>query len=150
MFASALVVALGAAPCPDSGTALIVETGVHRLTLCEAGVALSTHKVAIGSGGVAKKRVGWAQTPLGTFTLSAPRASAQFHTFIPLVNPDPKRFSAWAIGLHGPPRATKDEGDLNVDTDWTWGCIALRSDERIDEVTAWVREKKVTRVEFRE
>jgi hypothetical protein len=31
-----------------------------------------------------------------------------------------------------------------------WGCIALRSDERIDEVAAWVREKKVTRVEFRE
>ena len=109
-----------------------------------------TPRVAIGSGGVAKKRVGWAQTPLGIFTLAALRPSAQFHTFIPLVNPDLKRFSAWAIGLHGPPRATKDEGDVNIDTDWTWGCIALRSDERIDEVAAWVREKKVTRVEFRE
>ena len=109
-----------------------------------------TPRVAIGSGGVAKKRVGWAQTPLGIFTLAALRPSAQFYTFIPLVNPDLKRFSAWAIGLHGPPRATKDEGDVNIDTDWTWGCIALRSDERIDEVAAWVREKKVTRVEFRE
>jgi hypothetical protein len=146
----AVLIILAAAPCPGAGTALIVETGAHRLTLCEAGAAHSTHRVAIGSGGVAKKRVGWAQTPLGIFTLAAPRPSAQFHTFIPLVNPDPKRFSAWAIGLHGPPRATKDEGDVNIDTDWTWGCIALRSDERIDEVAAWVREKKVTRVEFRE
>jgi hypothetical protein len=116
----AVLIILAAAPCPDAGTALVVETGAHRLTLCEAGVAHSTHRVAIGSGGVA------------------------------IVNPDPKRFSAWAIGLHGPPRATKDEGDVNIDTDWTWGCIALRSDERIDEVAAWVREKKVTRVEFRE
>ena len=149
MFALASLV-LAVAPCPDHGTAVIVETGEHRMTLCEAGEPHSTYRVAIGSGGVAKKRVGWAQTPLGTFTLSAPRPSSQFHTFIPLVNPDPKRFSAWAIGLHGPPRATKDEGSLNVDSDWTWGCIAVMSDQLIDDVAAWVRERKVTRVEFRE
>ena len=120
------------------------------MTLCESGTAAHTYRVAIGSGGIAGKRVKWAQTPTGTFTLLAPRPSAQFHTFIGLANPDPKRFSAWAIGLHGPPRETKDEGAVNVDSDWTLGCIAVMSDQLIDEVSAWVREKKVTRVEFRD
>jgi hypothetical protein len=136
--------------CPSRGTAVIVETGAHRLSLCDAGVEVKHFRVALGSGGVAKRRVGWAQTPLGTFTLLAPRASKNFHNFIGLQNPDPKRFSAWAIGLHGPPRDTRDAGDLNVDRDWTWGCIALASDGLIDEVAAFVRERHVTRVEFRE
>lgn len=138
------------ATCPPTGAALVVETGAHRLTLCREGEATATYQVALGSGGVAKQRVKWAQTPLGVFQLALPRPSAQFHTFIPLVNPDPKRFSAWAIGLHGPPRDTKDEGERNVSSDWTWGCIALASDALIDEVAAFVREHRVRRVEFRE
>lgn len=138
------------AACPAKGTAVVVETGAHTMSLCADGAEVKRYRVAIGSGGVAKKRVGWAQTPLGTYTLVAPRRSKQFHTFIGLVNPDPKRFSAWAIGLHGPPRESKDEGDLNVASDWTWGCIAVASDALIDEVAAFVRERKVTRVEFNE
>lgn len=145
-----LLLALALTSCPARGTAVIVETSAHRLALCEAGEELRTFRVAIGSGGVAKKRVGWAQTPLGVFTLAAPRASKQFHTFIPLVNPDPKRFSAWAIGLHGPPRESKDASEVNVASDWTWGCIAVESDALIDEVATFVREKRVTRVEFRD
>ena len=136
--------------CPVRGTAVVVETNAHRLTLCDAGRETKHYRVAIGSGGIAKQRVGRAQTPLGTFTLLAPRASKNFHVFIGLQNPDPKRFSAWAIGLHGPPRDTRDAGDLNIETDWTWGCIALASDALIDEVAAFVRERNVTRVEFRE
>jgi hypothetical protein len=147
MLALALSLVVGA--CPSKGTAVVVETGAHRMSLCADGVALKEYRVALGSGGVATKRVGWAQTPLGTYTLVAPRPSKQFHTFIGLVNPDPKRFSAWAIGLHGPPRESKDSGDVNVDSDWTWGCIAVASDQLIDEVAAFVRERKVTRVEFR-
>lgn len=141
---------LTATPCPAKGTAVIVETSAHRMTLCDEGAEKKQYRVAIGSGGIAKKRVAFAQTPLGTYTLAAPRSSANYHVFIPLVNPDPKRFSAWAIGLHGPPRETKDSGELNVSSDWTWGCIAVASDQLIDEVAAFVRERKVTRVEFRE
>jgi len=144
-----LSLVLAAAPCPEKGTAVIVETALHRMSLCAQGEVKHSYRVAIGSGGVATKRVGWAQTPLGTYTLVAPRPSAHFHTFIGLVNPDPKRFSAWAIGLHGPPRESKDSGELNVASDWTWGCIAVASDELIDEVAKFVRELKVTRVEFR-
>ncbi len=143
--------ALSASPldCPAKGTALVVAAREHRLARCEDGRAVKVHEVAIGSGGVAPKRVGWAQTPLGRFTLQAPRPSSQFHVFVPLENPDPKRFSAWAIGFHGPPRETKDAGKANVSVDWTLGCIAVSSDAEIDDIAAWVREKKVRRVEFR-
>lgn len=140
---------IAATPCPAKGAAVVVLTAEHTLVTCADGAELTRAPIALGSGGVAGKRVGWAQTPLGRFTLSAPRPSSQFHTFIPLVNPDPRRFSAWAIGLHGPPRDTKDAGLINVESDWTWGCIALASDEAIDALAAWVRAARVTHVEFR-
>ena len=136
-------------PCPARGAAIIVETAAHQMALCDAGNPVKVYRVAIGSGGVAAKRVGWAQTPLGVYSLSGPIPSSQFHVFVPLANPDPKRFSAWAIGLHGPTRDTKDEGSLNVSVDWTLGCIAVASDAEIDEVAAWVRATRVKRIELR-
>jgi L,D-peptidoglycan transpeptidase YkuD (ErfK/YbiS/YcfS/YnhG family) len=135
--------------CPRRGAAIIVETGSHQMTLCDGGAAVRVYRVALGSGGVASKRVGWAQTPVGAFSLSTPRPSTQFHLFVPLVNPDPKRFSAWAIGVHGPPRATKDLGVANVEVDWTLGCVALSSDAEIDEVAAWARTTGARRIELR-
>jgi hypothetical protein len=135
--------------CPSSGAAVVVDTSTHAMALCRDGQSDHRYDVAIGSGGPAPKRVGWAQTPLGRFTLAPPRESSSYHLFVPLVNPDPKRFSAWAIGIHGPPRVNKDDGHSNVETDWTLGCIAVSSDLEIDEVAAWIRALKVTRVEFR-
>lgn len=147
MLGAALSLLLSA--CPSAGHAIIVETSAHRLQLCANGTVEHEYPVAIGLNGVAPKRVGWAQTPLGRFTLGSPRPSTQFHTFVPLLNPDPKRFSAWAIGLHGPPRDSKDAGASNVAQDWTWGCIAVASDLDIDEIARWVVAAKVRTVEFR-
>ena len=149
MLTFVLTAALGAVACPASGAALVVDTASHRMTLCSGGQSEHTYDVAIGSGGPAPGRVGWAQTPLGHFTLAAPINSARYHVFVPLVNPDPKRFSAWAIGIHGPPRANKDDGHSNVESDWTLGCIAVASDAEIDQVSEWVRARHVTRVDFR-
>jgi len=128
---------------------VVVSTALHQLVLCDEGRAQREFPVAIGSGGPAPGRVGWAQTPLGKFTLAPPRGSSQFHLFVPLVNPDPKRFSAWAIGLHGPPRDSKEAGKSNVETDWTWGCIAVSSDPEIEAIAAWLSARSVKRVEFR-
>jgi len=146
---SLVVGSLLASLCPERGAAVIVETATHQLSLCREGAVDQHYDVAIGSGGVAARRVGWAQTPLGSFTLAAAVPSSHYHVFVPLVNPDPKRFSAWAIGIHGPPRANKDDGHSNVESDWTLGCIAVASDREIDEVAEWIRSNKVTRVEFR-
>lgn len=121
------------------------------MTLCANGEAAHDYDVAIGSGGAVPiaMRIGWAVTPLGTFTLTDPRPSSQFHLFIGLLNPAPKRFSAWAIGIHGPPRESKDAGHSNVESDWTWGCISVSSDSEIEEVSKWVREHSGRAVEFR-
>ena len=137
--------------CPAQGQLLLVDTAAHSLTLCANGQAAHRYDVAIGSGGAVpiEKRIGWAVTPLGHFTLTDPRPSSQFHLFIGLQNPVPKRFSAWAIGLHGPPRESRDAGHSNVESDWTWGCISVSSDPEIDEISSWVRENKVRAVEFR-
>jgi hypothetical protein len=147
VLAALLSTALSA--CPPSGAAVVVDTSTHAMELCRDGVSEHRYDVAIGSGGPAPKRVGWAQTPLGRFTLALPVVSAKYHVFVPLVNPDPKRFSAWAIGIHGPPRENKNDGHSNVESDWTLGCIAVSSDSEIDEVAEWIRARKVTRVEFR-
>jgi hypothetical protein len=137
--------------CPSSGRAIVVETSAHQMELCQDGAPFRTYDVAIGSGGAVpiERRIGWAVTPKGHFTLRAPIPSAQFHVFIPLENPAPGRFSAWAIGLHGPPRSSRSSGHSNVESDWTWGCVAVASDEAIDEIAAWVRERRVRRIEVR-
>ncbi|MCC6335147.1 MAG: L,D-transpeptidase [Myxococcales bacterium] len=145
-----LILLLAAEPaCPSGGTAVVVDTAQHVLLLCDAGATVRRFDVAIGENGPAPKRVGWAQTPLGTFTLAAPRPSKQFHVFVPLVNPDPKRFRAWAIGVHGPQRGWENAGHVNVESDWTLGCIAVASDAEIDAIAAFVRERKVRRIDVR-
>jgi hypothetical protein len=137
--------------CPAKGHAIVVETASHRLELCAEGQPVRAFDVAIGSGGAVplSKRIGRAVTPLGRFVLRAPIPSSQFRVFIPLANPAPGRFSAWAIGLHGPPRASRTGGHANVEVDWTWGCVAVSSDEEIDELAAWVRAHHVTAIELR-
>jgi hypothetical protein len=139
------------ATCPPKGTLVLVDTAQHRLELCASGELVHGYDVAIGSGGAVpvERRIGWAVTPLGRFSLAGPIPSSQYHVFIPLLNPAPKRFTAWAIGLHGPPRSARDGGHPNVESDWTLGCIALSSDPEIDEIARWVREKRVSAVEFR-
>ncbi|MEW5738278.1 MAG: L,D-transpeptidase [Myxococcota bacterium] len=135
--------------CPTRGVALVVDTAAHSLLLCDGGAPVRRFEVAIGQNGPAPKRVGWAQTPLGTFTLAAPRPSKQFHVFVPLVNPDPRRFTAWAIGVHGPQRGWENAGHVNVESDWTLGCIAVASDDEIDAIAAFVRARGVKRIDVR-
>ncbi len=145
MFSTLLLLSLSA--CPPTGAALRVDTQAHALELCESGQVTGRYAVAIGSGGAAGKRVGWAQTPRGTFTLLAARPS-QYHLFIPLKNPDAKRFSQWAIGVHGPPRANKHDGPSNVATDWTLGCIAVATDAEIEAIAAWQQATKATVIQI--
>ena len=145
-----LALVLAASQCPATGLLVLVDTAAHRMTLCANGEAVHAYDVAIGSGGAVPiaQRIGWAVTPLGHFTLTEARPSP-YHLFIGLVNPSPKRFSAWAIGIHGPPRDAKHAGHSNVEADWTWGCIAVSSDAEIDEVSNWVRTTHTRDVEFR-
>lgn len=140
---------LAAGDCPQGEPRIVVDTASHALLLCERGELTRRFEIAIGSNGPAPRRVGWAQTPLGDFTLLAPRPSSSFHVFVPLKNPDPARFSAWAIGIHGPQRGWEHAGHVNVETNWTLGCIAVSSDEEMDFIAQWIRTAHARRITVR-
>jgi hypothetical protein len=117
-------------PCDGRKSALVVWTGAHRLFVCEADRAAEEYPVALGRGGTSGPREYSDKTPLGTWSLSAPRASNGFGTFISFLG---------LYGLHGPPRSTRNGGRYNVTTDWTLGCVAVETDAVIDRLADWVR-----------
>lgn len=132
--------------CRPGETAVVVDTITHRLTLCELGRATAAFPVALGSGGTDKRRRGDNKTPLGVYALGAPRASQDFHLFVPVAYPTAAQarlgYTGSAIGLHGPPRRFAGLLAILVPIplpDWTAGCIAVRTDEEIDSIAAWLR-----------
>jgi L,D-peptidoglycan transpeptidase YkuD (ErfK/YbiS/YcfS/YnhG family) len=135
--------AAAASACAGGATAVVVDTRAHALSLCAAGRAAETFRVALGSGGVGKRRAGDNRTPLGSYPLGAPRASRLFGTFIPVGYPTVAQARAGmtggAVGIHGPARGFEHAGLLNTATDWTAGCIAVGSDAEIGRIAAWIR-----------
>jgi murein L,D-transpeptidase YafK len=146
------LLALAAGLCPPE-PAVVAELKAHRLTLCEAGQPTRTYKIAIGRNGIGKQVEGDAKSPVGKYPLGVPRASNKFWTFIPLGYPtaEEKRagFTGADVGIHGPPRSLLLLGIFSTWVDWTAGCLAVGSHGKIDEIAAWVREKKPAYAELR-
>ena len=142
-----LLIALAPGPCHPGETTIVVMAARHRLFLCDAGQVVAEHRVALGAGGVGKRRAGDAKTPLGRYPLGSPRPSSSFGTFVPIGYPTPAQvaygFTGNAIGIHGPPRGLP-LGSAWVD--WTAGCIAVGQDGDIDAIAAWIRRRKVGEV----
>jgi len=142
-----------AAPCRPGETAVVVDTTEHRLTLCEGGQAGESFPVALGSGGVDKRRTGDSKTPLGVYPLGAPRASQDYHLFVPVAYPTAAQarlgYTGSAIGVHGPPRRFAGVLAVLVPVplpDWTAGCIAVRTDEEIERIAAWLRSRSAPHI----
>jgi murein L,D-transpeptidase YafK len=112
------------------------------MALCESGKLVREVSVAIGSGGVDKRREGDRKTPLGRYPIGAPHDSARFHRFIAVGYPTPAQRAGGRtggdIGIHGPPRTYAWLGGARNWVNWTAGCIAVASDEVIDQVASWV------------
>lgn len=112
------------------------------MALCESGQPVREVSVAIGGGGVDKRREGDRKTPLGRYALGKPRDSAKFHKFIAVGYPTPAQRAGGRtggdIGIHGPSRRYQWLGAVRNWVDWTAGCIAVTSDEVIDQITSWV------------
>jgi murein L,D-transpeptidase YafK len=123
---------------------LVVQTRAHRLWLCESGHARSHFTVSLGSAGTGKRLEGDRKTPLGTYPLGTPRASAQYGWFIPVGYPTPEEsargLTGGDIGVHGPRRERRWLGRLNGWADWTRGCIALPTDGDLAAVTQFAVE----------
>ena len=139
-------------PCPRD-TTIVVDTSSHRLSLCAAGSAVHEYAVALGRGGVGKAREGDRKTPIGSYALAAPRASAKFHQFIAVGYPTRAQraqgLTGGDIGIHGPSRKYAWLGRLRNHVDWTDGCIAVATDGAIDEIAAWMVRARPARVIIR-
>jgi murein L,D-transpeptidase YafK len=140
--------AIGSADaCRERGTTVLVLADAHRLKLCQDGSTVATHRVALGRGGVDKRREGDARTPLGTYPLGRPGRSSEFHRFIPVGYPTEAQrhagYTGSAIGLHGPSRGVRRLGRLTTWVDWTAGCIAVGADGDIEEIASWVHRSRV-------
>ena len=133
--------------CGARETAIVIDTRAHQMHLCREGENEQTYAVALGIRGVGKQRQGDNRTPLGKYLLAPPRASRDFHTFIHVGYPTPAQarmgFTGSAIGIHGPPRGFQSFAELAslVTRDWTAGCIAVATDDEIEQVAAWVRKQ---------
>lgn len=130
-------------PCIKKGTSVVVHTFSHRLYLCEDGKMITHYHVAIGRKGIEKKLEGDMKTPVGTYSLSTPRDSDEFSSFIPVAYPTSNQrsrgFTGGAIGIHGPYFQFLGMWSfLNVILDWTQGCIAVGSEAEIRGISEWV------------
>lgn len=139
-------------PCDGRGTVLLVLTGPHEMRRCEWGQTAGWWRVALGAGGVDKRRQGDRKTPLGRYPIGRARPSRQFGLFIPIDYPTPEQrrqgYTGSDIGIHGPQRQYREMGAWNVSADWTWGCIAVASDDIINGLATWIRERQVRTVEI--
>ncbi len=135
--------AFDADPCPRSGDTVVVLTGERALWLCAGGVPAARFPVAIGRSGTGKRHRGDGRTPVGSYALGAPRASAKYGTFIPISYPTPgqaaRGFTGGAVGIHGPPRGMEAPGYPVTEIDWTQGCIATGTDEEVGAIAEFVR-----------
>jgi murein L,D-transpeptidase YafK len=124
----------------------VVDARAHALWLCRSGVPVERFQVAMGRGGVDKRRRGDGRTPLGTYTLGSPRPSAEYGVFIPIDYPTPAQaasgFTGSAVGIHGPPRGLTEPEYPTSGVDWTQGCIATGVDGDVERIAAFVREAR--------
>lgn len=133
-------------PCADFGDGITVIARKRELWLCHDGAPTARFQVAIGRGGVDKRRSGDGKTPLGSYALGIPRSSAAYGVFIPIDYPTPDQaahgFTGSAVGIHGPPRGLTEPEYPTTAVDWTQGCIATGTDAEIDVIAAFVRERQ--------
>lgn len=138
--------AAASSPCPEKGSVVAVVARKHQLWLCQDGAAVARFPVALGRGGVDKRRKGDGRTPLGTYRLGSPRPSAQYGVFIPIDYPTPEQaasgFTGSNVGIHGPPRGLTEPDYPTTAVDWTQGCIATGIDADIGMIAEFVRARR--------
>jgi L,D-peptidoglycan transpeptidase YkuD (ErfK/YbiS/YcfS/YnhG family) len=142
-FCSSSAHARPTAACEDRGTSVVIDLDRSILWLCEEGSSQGRYRVALGQGGLDKRREGDKKTPVGTYSLGSGRASSDYYRFLSVGYPTSKQktqgYTGSAIGIHGPKKGFERWGFLNSRVNWTHGCIAVASHQDIDEIEAWVR-----------
>jgi murein L,D-transpeptidase YafK len=132
--------------CPGTGAVITVSTRKRELWLCNDGAVAGRFEVALGQGGLDKRRKGDRRTPVGTYALGTPRPSGKYGLFIPIVYPTPEQaaqgLTGGDVGIHGPPRKLPEPEYPSTAYDWTLGCVATGSDLEIQVIADFVRERQ--------
>jgi len=115
----------------------------HVLDLLAGGKVIRTYKVALGSGGVARKeRQGDGRTPEGRYIIDSRNEHSAYYKSLHISYPNPEdRKRAARLGvspggdimIHGLPNGKGWIGAAHRMYDWTLGCVAVTDDE-IDEI----------------
>ncbi len=138
-------------PCSGRKKIVLIKLEREKLYLCKNGLTVKEYNVALGKGGYGKTKMDDNKTPIGTYELLKPRESEQeFHTFIGIDYPTPeqraKGYSGAAIGIHGPHEKFIWARGANTWFNWTRGCVAVKSNKDIDDISSWVKTEKVNTV----
>jgi hypothetical protein len=133
-------------PCPEPGDMVAVITTKRELWLCRDGALWARFQVALGQGGLDKRRKGDRRTPLGTYALRSPRPSGRFGVFIPIGYPTAEQaaqgLTGGTLGIHGPPRGKAEPEYPTTAFDWTLGCVATGTDADIEVIADFVRQRQ--------
>jgi len=140
---------LAARPLPATQVAaekvdsILILKHDHLLELIANGKVIRAYKVALGSGGLARKeRQGDGRTPEGHYVIDSRNAHSAYHKALHVSYPnadDRKRAVALGVSpggdimIHGLPNGRGFIGPAHRAVDWTLGCIAV-TDAEIDEI----------------
>ncbi len=134
---------------------LLIKKKDRTLSVVAGNQILKTYKVVIGQAPEGDKMMqGDLKTPEGAFKVRAKYPHAEWHKFIWIDYPNEESWKKFKerkkngdiprdakiggeIGIHGVPTGM----DLWIDlgSDWTLGCIALKNDA-VDEIYEYVKE----------
>jgi murein L,D-transpeptidase YafK len=122
---------------------IVVNKARREMLLLRDGGVLKTYRVALGKHPVGPKiQEGDMRTPEGMYRIDGRYAKSQFHMALHISYPNaPDRERARRLGvkpgsdilIHGLPNGQGSIGKAHLQSDWTWGCIAV-TDEEIEEI----------------
>jgi murein L,D-transpeptidase YafK len=130
-------------PLPASAMAdkVIVLKGDRKLLLMKGDEVLKTYIVSLGGNPIGGKiRQGDSKTPEGNYVLDRHNAHSQYHKSIHISYPNAEDVArARKLGvrpggdvfLHGLPNDFRGPSGFG---DWTEGCIAVTSNQEMDEI----------------
>lgn len=142
-----------ATACVENGNYVDVSASYSALYLCSNHQIIKRYTVALGRGGTDKHVVGDARTPIGQYRLGAPHASERFFIFIPIGYPTREQakagYTGENVGVHGPINYLDWLYGANTWVNWTNGCIAVGSEDEINEIAGWVHSHQISKIVIR-
>jgi murein L,D-transpeptidase YafK len=143
--AALILAALGtvAATAGQQADRIVIRKAAREMVLLSHGNVLRSYKVALGKNPVGPKtRQGDMRTPEGLYTIDGRYAKSQYHRALHISYQNAaQRAQARKLGvdpggdimIHGLPNGQGYIGKAHLQSDWTWGCIAV-TDEEIEEI----------------